>query len=202
MRALHHSRSARMLCGVATLASLAACSTMRSIGIGGGTSPNQQASEVSASVRSDADIMGVLHMSNVQEISAGNLAQQRAQDVEVRNFGALMVRDHSNLDQQGSNMAQQLGVTPTTPSVANSVLSSSAQAEMDMLNRASNGSDFDRAYVQSQVTDHQRTLAIVDASISGAQRAELRTMLRDRVRPAVASHLLMAQNLQGRIGRP
>jgi putative membrane protein len=202
MRALHHSRSARMLCGVATLAGLAACSTMRSIGIGGGTSPNQQASDVSASVRSDADIMGVLHMSNVQEISAGNLAQQRAQDVEVRNFGALMVRDHSNLDQQGSNMAQQWGVTPTTPSVANSVLSSSAQAEMDMLNRASNGSDFDRAYVQSQVTDHQRTLAIVDASISGAQRAELRTMLRDRVRPAVASHLSMAQNLQGRIGRP
>jgi hypothetical protein len=35
-----------------------------------------------------------------------------------------------------------------------------------------------------------------------AQRPELRTMLRDQVRPVVASHLSRAQTIQARIGRP
>lgn len=60
--------------------------------------------------------------------------------------------------------------------------------------------DFDRAYVAQQVTAHARTLALVDAAIQRAQQAELRTMLETEVRPKVAEHLRMAQELQSRLG--
>lgn len=60
--------------------------------------------------------------------------------------------------------------------------------------------DFDRAYVAQQVTAHVRTLALVDAAIQRAQQAELRTMLETEVRPKVAEHLRMAQELQVRLG--
>lgn len=188
----------RTLYAAAALTTLAACSTMSSVfGIGGGMTPSQQAADVNASVRSDADIMGVLHTSNMQEISAGNLASSRASDQAVRDFANMMVRDHSALDRQGASMAQQWGMTMSMPS---NQLPNMGQMEMDALTRASNGSQFDRAYLAAQVMDHQRTLAIVDAAIGSARRPELRTMLRDQVRPPVAMHLQMAQNLQGRVG--
>jgi len=60
---------------------------------------------------------------------------------------------------------------------------------------------FDRAYVAQQVTAHARTLALVDAAISRAQQAELRTMLESQVRPSVAAHLQQAQQLQQRLGQ-
>jgi predicted outer membrane protein len=73
---------------------------------------------------------------------------------------------------------------------------------MDALNAAGSGSAFDRLYMASQVMDHQRTLAIVDASINAAQRPELRAMLQNQVRPPVAMHLQQAQSLSARVGNP
>src|SRR3954471_7219524 len=96
-------RMRRGLSAVAAISTIVACSSMGPLaGITNGMSPNQQASDVSASVRSDADIMGVLHQSNVGEINAGSVAQSRASDQAVRDFAAMMVRDHTNLDRQGN----------------------------------------------------------------------------------------------------
>jgi putative membrane protein len=193
-------RIRRTLGAAAALTTLAACSSMGSMfGMGGGMSPTQQAADVNASVRSDADIMGVLHQSNLGEINAGNVAQSRASDQAVRDFAAMMIRDHTNLDRQGASMAQQWGVGMSMPSNS---LPQLQQTEMQALNSARNGAAFDRVYMASQVMDHQRTLAIVDGAINTAQRPELRTMLRDQVRPPVAMHLQMAQNIQSRIGTP
>jgi putative membrane protein len=164
----------------------------------GNVSPTQQAAEVSANVRSDADIMGAMHQSNMGEISAGNLAQGRASDQAVRDFAAMMVRDHTTLDQQGMQLGQRLGISP----VENSRLAEILQTEMAALTGAGTGSSFDRMYMASQVIDHQRTLALVDAAIGMAQRPELRTMLRDQVRPPVAMHLQQAQSIQARVGMP
>jgi putative membrane protein len=199
MRISTHRTIRRTLCAAGALTALVACSSMGSMFGMGGMSPAQQAADVNASVRSDADIMGVLHQSNLGEINAGTVAQTRASDQAVRDFAAMMVRDHSSLDRQGGSMAQQWGIAPTMPG---NRLNELQEAEMSTLNGAPAGSAFDRTYMASQVMDHERTLAIVDASINTAQRAELKAMLRDQVRPPVAMHLQMAQNIQGRIGTP
>ena len=67
-----------------------------------------------------------------------------------------------------------------------------------MLDSAAAG--FDLAYATGQVADHQRTLAIVDAAIAQAQNEQLRTALQTQVRPAVAMHLQMAQQLVQKLG--
>jgi predicted outer membrane protein len=55
-------------------------------------------------------------------------------------------------------------------------------------------------YIDGQVTDHARTLALVDAAIGRAQNAELRSALQTQVRPHVAEHLQVARQLQQRLG--
>jgi putative membrane protein len=196
-----HSFTSSLALGAAiALATSLACSSaaIQNLGLTS-ASPDEQARTVTASIRSDADIMGVLHQSNLGEINAGTLAAQRASDAEVRTFASMMVTDHTSLDRQGTAAAQGWGVAPTMP---DNPLPGIQQTEMSTLNRVSNGTNFDRTYMASQVIDHQRTLRIVDAAIGSAQRPELRTMLQNQVRPPVAAHLARAQAIQGRIGMP
>jgi putative membrane protein len=191
-----------MLCLLGTMmafAVLAGCSQVRSMLGMDRRSASEQAEEVTEDMKTDAHVMAVLHESNLGEISAGNIARTRATDAEVRDFAAMMVRDHSDLDRQGSEMARRWMITPMLP---DNTVPDLVRREIDALNAASSGTSFDRVYMDYQVVDHQRTLGVVDAATGMAQRPELRTMLRDQVRPVVASHLSRAQTIQARIGRP
>jgi len=146
----------------------------------------------SMGARSDAHIVGLLHESNVGEITAGNLAQQRAQNAATRDFAKQMVNEHTALDLRGST----LGAAPALP---DSALPQLQQQELTQLQQAT-GAAFDRAYLTQQVAAHQRTLALVDAAIPLAQDASVRTMLQNEVRPRVASHLQKAQDLLRQVG--
>ncbi len=150
-------------------------------------------------ITSDANIFALTHESNLGEIQAGQVAQQRASDVEVQAFAQRMITEHTTLDQEGTALAQQLAVTPVLP---DSNLPRLQQQELAQLSAVPAGGAFDQQYIAQQITAHQRTLALVDASIERAQAAELRAALQSRVRPHVAAHLETAQDIQGRIGEP
>jgi putative membrane protein len=152
-------------------------------------------------MRTDAHAVGLLHASNQAEIQAGTVAQSRTQNADVRAFAAQMVRDHTQLDQQGSALATRLGLTPTLPDSTLPRMQTEAMTALGgTAGAATPDQGFDVAYMTGQVADHQRTLAIVDAAIAQAQNAELRTALQTEVRPAVAQHLQMAQQLLQKLG--
>ncbi|HEV7991078.1 MAG TPA: DUF4142 domain-containing protein [Gemmatimonadaceae bacterium] len=178
-------------------AAIAACASTG--GTVGTMNASQQAARVGATVRNDGNILATLHASNLGEISAGMLAQQRGTDSAVKAFGSMMMAEHSQLDQQGATLSQQIAVAPVLP---DSTLTRLIRTESDTLRRAAPGPAFDRLYIASQIVDHQRTLALVDASIGIAQHAELKTALQSQVRPAVAAHLARAQEIQSRLGAP
>jgi putative membrane protein len=160
---------------------------------------------IAASIQSDADIFGVMHESNLGEIAAGELAEEHASDSAVQAFATEMVEDHTILDQQASVLASSLGVTPTLP---DSTLPRLQEQEMDALENAADATgeqakaNFDRTYMDQQVTAHTRTLELTDTSISRAQNGELRAMLQAQVRPVVQRHLEMAEQILSRIGQP
>ena len=168
---------------------------------GAGTTTTEAGSRMSAAgdamgARSDAHIVGLLHESNLGEIRAGTAAQQRATNSAVRSFAQQMITEHTALDQRGNALASQAGIAPALP---DSMLPRQHATELATLQGAS-GAAFDRAYMAQQVMAHQRTLALVDASIPMASNAALRTMLQSEVRPRVADHLRHAQQLQTQVG--
>ena len=164
--------------------------------VSSGVSAETGAGSAAMGARSDANIVALLHESNVGEIQAGTLAQQRATNSAVKSFAQQMVTEHTTLDQRGNALAQQAGIAPALP---DSTLPNQQRQEASQLQGAT-GSGFDRAYIAQQVAAHQRTLALVDASIPIAQNAQLKTMLQSEVRPRVAAHLQTAQNLQRQVG--
>jgi putative membrane protein len=182
---------------VAGLTPQAGCRHIRSMLGRHARTPAEQAAAIEGNLRSDADILGVLHQSNVAEIDAGRVAQQRTSDGEVRSFANTMVMDHTTLDRNGTALAARLGMTPN---LSDNTVPHLAEEELEELNEA--GGNFDRVYIQYQIDDHLRTLNIVDFSIGRASRAEVRAALQNQIRPAVSAHLTRAQNIQARIGAP
>ncbi|MGY1773887.1 DUF4142 domain-containing protein [Blastococcus sp. SYSU D00813] len=107
-----------------------------------------------AAAPSDQDVtwMQSAHQSNLTEIAAGQAAQQSATDQRVRDLGQMFIDMHTQLDQQLTQAAQQLGVQlPAEPSAT--------QQQQLAAVQQNTGQAFDRAWVSQQLASHQSTLA-------------------------------------------
>jgi putative membrane protein len=162
----------------------------------GPTDPKQTAGGIANSARSDADILGLMREANRAELQAGQLALQISSNADVKAFATTMLTEHAAIDTELESLAAQLNITPTVPSDA---LQKLQDSEIDGI-AGLGASNFGFHYMALQVTVHERTLALVDAFIAKAQKAELRTALQNDVRPHIAVHLAAAQQLRDRIG--
>lgn len=85
------------------------------------------------------------------EVQLGQLAQQKSQSDDVKQFGQKMIEDHTALGNQIKPIAQQLGVKePKTPSKKDKQLMTKLEAL--------SGPQFDEAYIQAMVKDHKQDL--------------------------------------------
>ena len=85
------------------------------------------------------------------EVKLGQLASQKADSQNVKDFGAKMVTDHTELNNEMKPIADSLGV------MLPKKLNAKDQAEFDKLNGLS-GNDFDTEYVTFMVKDHHEDL--------------------------------------------
>ncbi len=68
--------------------------------------------DVPAKSLDDATIVAIFDAANTADIETGQLAAERGHSKEVREFGAMLVRDHKMVRQTGRDLAKKLGVTP------------------------------------------------------------------------------------------
>jgi putative membrane protein len=64
-----------------------------------------------------------------------------------------------------------------------------------MLNGAAKGKDFDKAYIDNEVTYHQALLQTATNAMAAAQNAELKNLIQ-KAAPAVQAHLTLAESVQ------
>src|SRR3979490_2425355 len=68
-----------------------------------------------ASKLDDPTIVAIFDAANTYDIETGSLAVEKGHSQAVREFGAMLVRDHRNVRAQGRDLAESLRVTPTPP---------------------------------------------------------------------------------------
>ncbi len=144
----------------------------------------------------DANIVFILDNANMLDSSAGAVAATKGTSSEVREFGKRMMRDHHSLRKQGQDLAKKLAVTPEAP--ANDDSKASYDKTMAMLNGAAKGKDFDKAYIDNEVTYHQAVLQTATNAMAAAQNAELKNLIQ-KAAPAIQAHLDMAQGIQKKL---
>jgi putative membrane protein len=144
----------------------------------------------------DATIVAIFDAANTADIETGQLAAKRGSSKEVREFGAMLARDHEMVRQKGRDLASKLGVTPTPPA---DDASAKAHAEAMAMLRTKKGADFDRAFLQHEAAFHKAVIdAVTSTLLPAIDNAELKDLV-VKVAPAFQAHMIAAQDLEKKL---
>jgi putative membrane protein len=150
-----------------------------------------------AAALDDATVIAVFDAANSADIETGRLAVERGQSKEVRDFGAVLVRDHEAVRQMGRDLAAKLAVTPTPPSPD---AGAQAHAQAVARLRALSGAAFDRAFLEHEGAFHEGVIEAVQTTLLPAiQNPELRALV-EEIAPAFEAHMRAAQDLARQLG--
>ncbi len=143
----------------------------------------------------DDQILQVVHSANVGEVAQAKVAQKKAKNARVKKFADMMVAHHTDADKKGVDTGKKAKINMTDSSVSSN-LESEAKGFMTTLDSTAAGGDFDKAYIDAQVKEHQTVLDLIDQKLSPkAQNPDLKSYL-SAVREKVAGHLKEAQEIQ------
>ena len=131
------------------------------------------------------------------ERDAGQLAEKKSQNAEVREYGAMMARVHADTTEK--LLAVLTKDRLPKPSKTPSPDPTQAKQLTDLVN-APKG-QFDRAYMHSQVTAHRMALALMQDYAANGDNPDLKMLAAD-TEGLVQRHLDMATKLEAQLGGP
>src|SRR5436190_3826306 len=135
----------------------------------------------------DAQIAAIVVAANQVDIDAGKLAESKSASKEVKDFAQRMVTDHTGVNKSATELVTKLKVKPEENPTSTSLKKGGEDTRKRL--QGLKGADFDKAYIDNEVTYHQTVLDAVDKTlIPNAKNEELKALL-VRVRPAFVAHL-------------
>lgn len=156
-----------------------------------GRSPNTPTGENSPNSLSSRDRNFVLQAarSNMLEVELGRLAVQRGASDAVKQHGAQMVEEHTQVNQELMQLAMQKGVEVPRE------MNSQNKALTDRLSALS-GTSFDAAYKQAMLDSHRQAIALFQAQSQQGQDPELKAWA-TKTLPNLQAHLQMVNQMAG-----
>jgi len=129
----------------------------------------------------DRDFILAAAQGGLTEVKLGELAAKKGTRDDVKAFGAMMVKDHSAINDDLKALAAKEGVTLPAS------LDAEHQGLVDKL-AALTGSAFDDAYVATMIKGHKKDAKAFKAESTATQDADIKSFL-DKSIPVVESHL-------------
>lgn len=140
---------------------------------------------------SDSAFLMKAAQGGMAEVQLGQLAQQKAANRQVKQFGQQMIRDHSKSNPQVMALLRQKGVTPPND------LDSPYKELRDRLSTLS-GNDFDREYMSQMVIDHTDNVKDFQQAAKNAQDPQIRAFAQQQL-PTLQAHLQEARTLENQL---
>lgn len=192
----------RLAIALVALGTLAACkpkddAAIRDSAAGAAATTPDSTKVAAAPALTDPNIVYILDQANVSDSARGQLAQTKGTSADVKAFGRLMMGEHHALRQQGQQLATKLSVTPLQP--AGDESEAQAKTEMDRLTSMAKGKDWDKAYIDYEVTNHQSVLETATKALAAAQNQELKDLI-TKAAPVIQHHLDRAKEIQKKLG--
>jgi len=150
----------------------------------------------------EARILSLLHAKNQEEIEAGRLARERGQSQQIRDFGAQLVRDHTDADARVRSVANQSNVTLMSPAefkrMSREEMGGGGARESDKDTLAQlrqlRGAEFDREFTVSMRKGHREVVQKIQRARNEVSDQRVLALL-DEVLPVYRNHAAMAMNL-------
>jgi putative membrane protein len=148
-------------------------------------------SDSSAAVKvnnDDAQFAIATTSGGMMEIELGKLCATQAKNAQVKSFGAMMVEDHTNADNELKAIAGNKNLILPAAMNAND-----QQMYNDMKKKT--GSDFDRAYINMMVTGHEKVMNDFKKEATGGKDADISSFA-TKTLPVIQKHLDAAKAAQ------
>ncbi len=120
--------------------------------------------------------------------SSGNSPRSAPSLCEVRQYGEMLRKDHTQSLQKASGLANEIGVP------ASSELSARQQKQFESLQKLS-GEEFDTTFLSQMVRDHQENIAKFSAEAQNGSNPEVMAFAKETL-PTLQAHLEHAQSVQ------
>ncbi len=115
------------------------------------------------------------------EVQAGTLAQEKGSSAKVKDFGAMMVKDHSAANDKLKAIATSKSIDlPKSASIGQMA----NKAKLEVLS----GDTFDKSYIKGQIKAHRETIALFKKEIASGQDADAKAFASATL-PTVRAHL-------------
>jgi putative membrane protein len=152
----------------------------------------------STTASSPAAILSQMNVANTMEIQLATLAARKASSPKVKQIARKLATDHSKNREQLRGLAQKLTVT-LTPAQGGSV-SAADSAAMPPDLQGKSGRNFDRAFVQHEIADHQSNIQKLQTqAIPSARDAAVKAYLQKTV-TEMQAHLSSLKQVQQQLG--
>jgi putative membrane protein len=128
----------------------------------------------------------------MSEVELGQLAQQKASNPAVKDFGAMMVKDHTAANDKLKALAASEQVTlPDSPSL----MQKASKTKLNMLS----GDSFDKSYVKGMIDDHKSDIKEFQNEISEGKDPQARAFASATL-PTLQMHLQKIQSIAASSG--
>jgi putative membrane protein len=132
---------------------------------------------------------------NFTEVALGRLADDRASDSEVKDFGKRMVSDHDAMNDQWSKLASKYHLRIMNPGPDYGTAGKDAIDRLEKLK----GSEFDQAYMIEMIRDHEQDLSEFQRLRYSASDPEIRDLASSGA-STIEQHLTLAREVGSRVG--
>jgi putative membrane protein len=136
----------------------------------------------------DSEFMTFAADAGMTEVEAGKTAETKATDPKVKQFAADMIKDHTAAGNDLKSLAATKNVTLP------SAISEEHQKALSDVG-AKTGKDFDKAYIDQMVTDHQKVVDKFDDASKNAKDPDVKAFAAKTL-PTLQAHLEHAKMLQ------
>lgn len=127
----------------------------------------------------------------MMEVELGNIAAQKAKSQQVKDFGKMMVDDHTKANDNLKNIASQKNIDLPTS------ITEDQRKEMDKLSKKT-GADFDKSYVDMMVEDHKKDIADFKKAEGEVSDNDIKNFITNTL-PTLQKHLDAIQAIKSKM---
>lgn len=103
----------------------------------------------------------------ITEIQAGKMAEEKGMAKDVKAYGAMLVKDHTEANDKLKAICAQKNITLPT------AVSSDMQKNLDDL-QGKTGKDFDKAFINMMISDHKKVISAFKDEAKNGSDADIR----------------------------
>jgi len=125
------------------------------------------------------------------EVELAKLVEKNSHNADVEAFAKRIIEDHGKANDKLTSIAEASSI-PLPQALDQE--HAAARTKLESMN----DKEFDQAYLQGQVIDHQKTAQLFEYEIGSGEAAALKVFASENL-PTILDHLRMAQDLQAKL---